>query len=243
MATKEKLTLEEALAELDKELDLADAEVLANWQELMRQTGVMREVLPFTITLRVYRDIADAQDNYRSGLTDIVERLTSSSSGDTRSAASNMRQLIKGMAEQVYVEGLREGGIEDAESQLSEEDTAAIQDWVAGQLPYVIDFLKAVAEEGQTGSTLNRIELWVGALGSLGHTAIMSARENMMVTWEYGDTDQHCTTCSTLHGQRHRLKWYRDKGYIPREPASETLSCGGWGCDCRLVDDDGNQVI
>lgn len=190
----------------------------------------------------VSRSIADAQDTYRSGLTDIVERL-SETKGDIRSASSNMRALIRGMAAQAYAEGVREGGIQDAEAQMDDTDTAAIADWVAGQLPFVTDFLHAVVDQGNTGDILSRIELWVGALGSLGHQAVMNAQANMMVTWIYGDTTEHCPVCQKLNGQRHRLKWFRDKGYIPREPASETLSCGGWNCDCSLVDDDGKQVI
>jgi hypothetical protein len=34
-----------------------------------------------------------------------------------------------------------------------------------------------------------------------------------------------------------------DKGYIPQQPGSETLACGGWNCDCQIVDDDGERLL
>lgn len=62
--------------------------------------------------------------------------------------------------------------------------------------------------------------------------------------WELGATEQHCGTCSDLNGKKHPLSWYLDNGYIPQEAGSSTLECGGWNCDCRIIDPKtGEQLI
>jgi len=62
--------------------------------------------------------------------------------------------------------------------------------------------------------------------------------------WELGATEQHCSTCADLNGKTHPLSWYLDNGYIPQEQGSSTLDCGGWNCDCRIVDPKtGEQLI
>ena len=120
-----------------------------------------------------------------------------------------------------------------------------IDGWVATQLPYVRDFADAVvAARGDRAAQQQieaRIGLWVEALRILGQVAKASADANAMGTWVFGDT-VHCADCAKLNGQRHRVKWFIQKGWIPREPGAP-MECGGWNCECKIVSDDGWRLL
>ena len=163
--------------------------------------------------------------------------------------AATMRQLLRSYAMDVYQEGMKEGGIDNPEAELDDEDEATVTAWINEQMSFVpgfIDDLKLVTkakDRGAAQEAINaRVELWRGSLGNLGSLGKASAQRNKMVTWEYGDT-QHCSTCAGLNGKRHRLKWFLTNDYIPQQNGSETLECGGWYCQCRLMSDDGEQVM
>ncbi len=152
----------------------------------------------------------------------------------------------------VYQEGMREGGIKDPPAEMDDNDGAAIDDWLGTQIPYVSGFASdAVAVSKLTGDdkaaartdVLGRVDTWVASLESLGRIGTASAKANGMGTWQLGATEKHCQTCANLDGQRHRLKWFVSKNYIPRQPGSTTLDCGGYNCDCQIVDDEGNRVM
>jgi len=54
--------------------------------------------------------------------------------------------------------------------------------------------------------------------------------------WELGATEEHCDTCAMLNGKTHPMSWYIQNDYIPQQAGSATLDCGGWKCDCTIVD-------
>jgi hypothetical protein len=69
----------------------------------------------------------------------------------------------------------------------------------------------------------------------------MYAKKNQMLEWRLGNTERHCATCSKLSGKRHKASWYLSRNHIPRQPGAN-LQCGGYNCDCSLVDPEGNEV-
>jgi len=73
--------------------------------------------------------------------------------------------------------------------------------------------------------------------------AIMMADRSRIAIWRLGQTEDHCETCAGLDGNEHTLGWFLDNGYIPQQRGSTTLECGGWRCDCRIEDKDGNQIM
>ncbi len=154
------------------------------------------------------------------------------------------RELIREYAREVYVAALDDAGV--PEEDMEQEDDDAIAAWVADQLGYVGDFATAViaarGTDNASETMQGRVDAWVASLRALAGVATLSAKRNMTLVWRYGDTD-HCDTCEKLNGERHRAKWFTDRGYIPQEPGSGTLDCGGWRCKCVLEDAEGNQVI
>jgi len=165
--------------------------------------------------------------------------------------ATGFRSLLIDDAQAVYIEGMREGGIKDPEAEMDETDQAAINSWIAGQVQHIYGFADNAASVNRLsgdermaarGVMLDRVAVWVQALESLGRIAIANTQANQMGTWQYGDTE-HCDTCLGLNGQRHRLKWFTSKGYIPRQPGSDTLECRGYNCQCQIVSDDGERLL
>ncbi len=156
---------------------------------------------------------------------------------------SKHRQVIQFLAEQAYTDGLLRGGVNEP---LDADDILAVNIWISGQLRHTWGFAEAVATAVETGNWADvetRKQMWIDAMAELEGRGFASAKGNMMVTWRLGATEEHCATCSWLHGQRHRLKWFIGRGYIPQQNASETLECGGWRCLCGLYDDNGKRVL
>jgi len=152
-----------------------------------------------------------------------------------------------------YEAGMTDGGADPAE--IDDVDNAAINDWVETQDSHVSDLWADVkqlrADKPELSKddyaarqlTINdRLAQWGESLRNLYSLGKANAQRNKSVTWHFGDTD-HCDTCAKLDGQRHRLKWFLDKGYIPQENGSGTLDCHGYHCQCTLDDDNGEQVM
>jgi hypothetical protein len=163
---------------------------------------------------------------------------------DERELAAAHRDMIRAFAPQAYYEGLRQGGVEQDEA--DDDDRATIKDWIGEQLSHVRGFAEAVMDakrdKALQDAVYARLDQWLRALQSLGNLGYASAQKNAMGIWEYGATE-HCATCAQLNGKRHRLKWYLQKGYIPREPGSQTLDCGGWECQCQIIADNGRVLL
>lgn len=73
------------------------------------------------------------------------------------------------------------------------------------------------------------------------NAAKMYAARGKMLIWRLGNTEKHCGTCAELNGNARRASWYLARNYIPRQPGASML-CGGYYCDCRLEDAQGNEV-
>lgn len=163
-----------------------------------------------------------------------------------------MREAIIESGRAAYLEGMREGGIKDPEGDIDDEDEKAIADWILSQARELNGFADAAIAVGKLSGEertqaravmLGRVEMWVRSLETIGRLGTASAKENLPGTWKLGATEKHCGTCAKLDGQRHRLKWFTSRGYIPQQPGSDTLDCGGWNCDCQIEGDDGERLL
>lgn len=160
------------------------------------------------------------------------------------------RALLRQSARDVYVEGYGEGlGEGDAEAEMDEEDNARIADFYTEQSGFVPTFAKDVVaartaddRESAQQAIFDRCATWAQSLEALGGIARAAAQKNQMGEWEYGDTD-HCDTCAKLNSQRHRVKWFVERGYIPRQPGNENLDCKGFRCQCRVKNDKGDTIL
>jgi hypothetical protein len=163
---------------------------------------------------------------------------------DARELAAAHRDMIRGFAAQAYYEGLLQGGVEQEEA--DDDDRATIKDWIDSQLPHVRGFaesaMDAKDDKALQEQVYARLDQWLRALQSLGNLGFASAQKNAMGTWKYGDTE-HCNTCLRLNGRRHRLSWWIKYEFIPQQPGAKNLDCGGWMCQCQIVDDRGRVLL
>lgn len=194
------------------------------------------------------KSINEVVNQYRNTLTNFAYDAMTGRMGVTDTARA-MRALIRELADEVYIEGMREGGITTPEEVLDVDDETAIKAWEGTQTPYVREFAKACAAvksapipDMARAEVLNRIGYWVTALELFGKQGYAAAKKNQMGTWKYGDTE-HCDVCRRLNNKRRRLKWFVSNGYIPQQPGSETLDCHGYNCECRIVNDIGEQLM
>lgn len=86
-----------------------------------------------------------------------------------------------------------------------------------------------------------RADGYTRTLQAIYNAGRMFAMKNKMLSWSLGATEKHCPTCEKLDGQRHRASWYISRNYIPRQPGA-SMRCGGYNCDCKLSDDEGNEI-
>lgn len=201
------------------------------------------------------KSVEGVVDEYLSDLTRLFKRVWDDDllpSG----AASSHRALIKADAEPAFTEGLIEGGVDEPE--LSDEDNETIGEWKSVQLESVkglwddVEYTLRKFTNGVITSAelklrrdgyLSRLDVWARALRDLAGKGKASALKDAMVTWRLGDTELHCRVCNRLDGTKKRLSWFMDKGYIPQEIGSETLTCGGYHCLCELRDSRGRVVL
>ena len=150
---------------------------------------------------------------------------------------TELRALIEYHVSAAYFEGLKEGGL--TEQDFDADMSQRADDLVFEQFAHVDGFVQAIddayTDKGARDGVLSRAELWCNSVAAAGLAGLNDAKAAEIVTWKLGKTEEHCETCAWLDGQRHRRKWFTDKGYIPRQPGSQTLECGGWRCDCELV--------
>lgn len=137
------------------------------------------------------------------------------------------------------IQGYTDGGGDEAD--LEDADYTAIEEEIANQTQYaegMWDDLPEVRKDD--GDPFPRVDMYTSSLRAWYTDWKLRGAESTPLTWEYGDTE-HCDTCQRLNGQRHKASWYRDNGYIPRQPGSETLDCHGFNCQCRLIDKNGKE--
>lgn len=150
------------------------------------------------------------------------------------------KALIRKTAQEVYFEGMREGGIRNPADEADEADYGRIKEWVQTQVAHADDFADVAGQVKNDAALrsgiLRRLGLWVESVDSLGQQGVMSAKSNRPGVWHLGNTLEHCSTCRMLDKKRHRVNWFLSRGYIPRQPGNEMLECGGWVCQCSIVD-------
>jgi len=78
----------------------------------------------------------------------------------------------------------------------------------------------------------NRIRIWKNKLFGVRTRGQVQIRTEVFLMWELGLTEKHCVDCLRLNGQIHSASAWRGAGIQPQSP---DLECGGWHCDCELI--------
>jgi len=188
-----------------------------------------------------------ATEDYDNVRADLVGRLKDAflTFVSSRRGQASRNAARKAIAEDVpaaFYAGYADAGGEDTE----DDDERWLTAEQARQLDFLVDAFQALADDrdnetAKESAIDDRIEIWAATLDAIYAQGKLRGAANKMLTWQLGQTEKHCSTCSKLDGQRHGAKWWLAHDYIPREPGSDTLECGGWNCDCRLEYDNGDE--
>ena len=200
------------------------------------------------------KSVQDVIEDYTSAL-ERMARDVWRGRGSAAGMTSDMKKLIKKMAEQAFLEGLVEGGlidIADAREFVEDEEEELYTDWATQQVQFVDEFTDAVEavnglEKELRGNAqqriMDRILLWASDLDVLGSLGRAAAQKNRLGVWVMGEAEVHCDTCQWLDGQKHRLKWFIERAYLPRKNGSPTLECKGFRCTCEVVDPESGERL
>lgn len=186
--------------------------------------------------------------------TDILERyVVDTVNGNMTSGEMSRahKSLLKRLAPEAYREGMREGGVRDPEAEMEDEDDTAIDDWIAEQAQYTLEFARACSEASDaTGddkrnkrdALLDRAGEWVNSLKVLGQKGYLSAKGNLPLTMKGDDGADSCKECTRYNGQTHRKSWWDKRGLLERP--NENYGCGRFKeCNHHFYDSDDNLVL
>ena len=156
---------------------------------------------------------------------------------DRRAWSQRMRTLLRRFVVKAYRDGLHDGGVTIGETEsLDDEDQANVNEHLAQQGQYVTDFGAALFRENGISDAQAEgkpVQWWSRSIMPAYEAGRFSADRSGMYEWVLGRTEEHCSSCLTANGQRHRLRDWHRAGIIPR---GDLLICGAGGfCDCNLV--------
>ncbi len=152
-----------------------------------------------------------------------------------RQWAGKVRNLLKVYGHRAFRDGLAEGGIDDEPDESEQETIARL---LSEQSAFVSNLANTLfADETTVSPALAEQKpamWWNGSVSKFYSEGRLAADGNALYEWVLGATEQHCTTCPQLNGQRKRYKtWYR-KNLIAGSVGQDT-ECEGWRCECKLV--------
>lgn len=209
--------------------------------DLRRLLGLARRLLiQLKAPVPATEDYAQVRADYEERLFDAF--IGAASASRTASFRNAAKRAVVDDVSAAFYSGYVDAGGEDTERD-DEAWLTSKQNDELGHLDGVFEWLKEErdAETVTEDAVTARVEAWASTLDSIYNEGLLRGAKNKMLTWHLGDTEQHCSTCLKLNGQRHSAKWFLARDYIPRKPDA-AMECGGWKCDCALEDDDGNEV-
>jgi hypothetical protein len=113
------------------------------------------------------------------------------------------------------------------------EDFPAFVAWFVEQSSFVPGLTARLYAPVSTVDAAMTAQLWANkSLRAAYQLGRVSADRNGMYEWVLGATEEHCRTCLRLNGQRHRLREWHIRGWLPGDPK---LECKGFNCDCKLT--------
>lgn len=143
---------------------------------------------------------------------------------------SAMQSALKRHITQAWTEGAAECSVKSDE--LTEEETKALAEFIAGQIDFISGFAGAIREHDKTSKgklqpLFSRSEMWILRYNDAKERAKSLACGNKKLEWQVGPTE-HCRDCFGYNGKVYRASVWGDI-----RPQSSCLACGGFRCQCK----------
>lgn len=148
-----------------------------------------------------------------------------------------MRSLVVVDGSQAFLDGLADGGANVGSVEaLEPNERIILRDLLLRQTAYVQKYANALYSSvapPTLDAMLSRAQLWGSkGLDGIYNVGLTLGRGNKMMEFVLGPTE-HCESCLALAGQVHRALTFLKAGLAPR---SDRLNCGGFRCQCELVE-------
>lgn len=175
------------------------------------------------------KDYGTTEKEFITNVSDLITAVNEQSINRARFGLV-MRAQLRRLGDRAFRDGLEAGGVQE---DMSEDDRKQYDQLLAEASGYVTDFANQLYSDKITISDTDaRAKMWAnGSLVNFFQAGLLSADRNGLYEWKLGSTQEHCRDCLRLNGQKHRLKDWHAKGWLPQ---SHSLACTGLHCGCRL---------
>jgi hypothetical protein len=143
-----------------------------------------------------------------------------------------LRNSIRVAINQAYLDGLTDGGIEDA--RLSDEDKSWISTFAKEQTDYVSNLADAIYEDNRVteDEVVGKPAMWWNMSVYPAYTqGVLNASDNAVMLWVMNRSKENCDSCIALDGYAATAKTW-EQNVKPKDPR---LDCNGFKCGCELV--------
>lgn len=182
----------------------------------------------------VMKSLQSIRLDFEIDFEDVLKEIRSGNIDNRRRAGNILRQIIRTFGFRAYVQGMKDGGVEDDPD---EEDQAKITELRQEQTSYVSNLTSVLIQADGITDTLaaGKPEMWFRkSIMPFYYAGLESAQKNMMMEFAGDDGEESCGTCKRLKGQRHRLKDWTRKALRPQIDTHNFI-CGGWKCEHKLI--------
>lgn len=137
-----------------------------------------------------------------------------------------------------WMDGAAAWGI--AASEITDEEKTRLRLEINTEITHISGFADAIqagskANGGALAPLYDRLEMWITSYGRIESLAGMLAAADSKGVWVYGDTVEHCASCSAYAGRIYRNSvWAKFLEPYDLLPRGKGLACGGWRCDCSI---------
>jgi len=137
-----------------------------------------------------------------------------------------------------WYDGAAQWGI--APDEITDEERTRLKLEINTEITHISGFADAIqagsrANGGSLTALYDRLEMWITTYGRIESLAGQLAAADQKGIWVYGDTTNHCPSCSAYAGLVFRnsvwVKFLEPYDLLPR---GKGLACGGWKCDCSI---------
>jgi HK97 family phage portal protein len=210
----------------------------------LKEMGYEQDVITaaaksFTLSVLAARSVSATQRDFETEFDTVMEAARHDET-TRRQASSKVRSLLNQFVRRAFVDGLVDGGIEDAA--LNDDDRQIIADLLAGQSTNVSNFLNTLFKGdgiSDDQAVYKATQWWGLSVYPAYLSGLERAAADSMFEYRLGKTEKHCKSCLALDGQKHRYSEFKAANCLPK---SRSLICGPGGlCDCDLVPSKGRS--
>lgn len=203
--------------------------------KLVEDVGIFDDVFIAGALAEVEQCETKTQAYYQKAMERVVKKFYDSKIDETQ-FLDGMITLVEDQFGRAFREGLRAGGV-DPLTDMRPEWRAMLQARIQSEMEYIIPFaeaiIKARGNPAALPALLARVSLWANRYPEIADWALSLVYDGNMI-WVLGATEQHCSTCSGLHGIVAHISEWQAARVVPQNAPNPMLECGGWRCDCRL---------